>query len=100
MVLITHVKEDKNCGIEQQYDNFAKFNKNKNLQISHLHGINESEAFKVPRKLPTVLLFRQGLSINEGPVELDRFKLMTAMDASDQKAALTKTLKDFIRQNT
>ena len=65
-----------------------------------MHGINESEAFKVPNKLPTVLLFKQGLAINEGPVELDRFKLMEAIDSGNRKEALNKTLRDFIRQNT
>ena len=68
LLLVTHPNEKKNLGIEEEFDKFAKNTKIKNLQMLHYNGINESEGFKAPTKLPAILYFRQGLPLNEEPV--------------------------------
>jgi len=84
LVLITNVNEAKNRGIEKQFSRFAQ--KEERLMSSKstptipivYKGLNESEAFKTPSKLPTVLLYKRGAPLTEGPVELDRFELLKA----------------------
>jgi hypothetical protein len=73
LVLITHPNEKKNMGISDEFDKFAQSNKLDDVIPILYPGINESEVFKVPKKLPTIIYFKKDGS----PVELDRFKLMT-----------------------
>jgi len=112
LVLITHADEAKNRGIEQQFSRFAQ-NEEKLLSSKSkptipivYGGRNESEAFITPAKLPTVLLYKRGAPLTEGPVELDRLELLKAFRSSslpvdeqiDEKA-FDKVLKDFMKKN-
>jgi len=68
LLLVTHPNEEKNLGIEQEFDKFARSMKDKKIQMLYMNGHNENESFKAPRKLPTLLYFRQGLPLDEDPV--------------------------------
>jgi len=95
LLLVTHGNEAKNFGVEAEFDSFAKSNKLKNLQVLHYNGVNESEAFKAPKKLPAIMYFRQGLPLDEEPAILDRNQMLQSL----QDKRLRSTLKDFVQKN-
>lgn len=102
LVLITNPNPLKNMNIEAEFDRFSK-RLNKNVIASHYSGLNESECFKVPRKLPSILLFKR----NEGSdqvqaIELDRNTLNKAfnvLDAEVDKDVFHQVMNDFIEAN-
>ena len=83
-------------GISDEFDKFAKLNQLDDVIPILYPGINESEVFKVPSKLPSIMYFK-----NDGtPVELDRFKLMNlASDSKIDKKQFENTLKEFLKSN-
>ena len=96
LVLITHPNDKKNMGISVEFDKFAKLNQLDDVIPILYPGINESEVFKVPQKLPSILYFKQ----DGAPVELDRFKLMTlASDTKIDKKQFENNLKEFLKSN-
>ena len=96
LVLITHPNDKKNMGISDEFDKFAKLNQLDDVIPILYPGINESEVFKVPQKLPSILYFKQ----DGTPVELDRFKLMNlASDSKIDKKQFENTLKEFLKSN-
>ena len=54
LLLIKHPVESKNYNIEKTFDKFVK---NENVMASCISGLNEPEEFKLPSKLPTIILF-------------------------------------------
>jgi hypothetical protein len=96
LVLITHPNDKKNMGISDEFDKFAKLNQLDDVIPILYPGINESEVFKTPKKLPSIIYFK-----NDGtPVELDRFKLMNlASDSKIDKKQFENTLKEFLKSN-
>ena len=61
LVLIYHPVNEKNRGLKQKFENFAKTyrSSDKNLLIARYNGVNESAVYQVPRKLPAIVLFRR-----------------------------------------
>ena len=101
IVLVSHPVAHKNFGLTEEYDAVANLFKgnNKKLQIYEMNGVNENKAFKVPTKLPAVLFFRQGMHLDEQPVQLDRFKLLQSIgeDQKVKRSHLATTLNEFVK---
>ena len=72
-MLITHPDEQKNFNIASAFDKVAA--KEPSYIASLYPGINESDSFKAPKKLPTLLLYKKGRPLTEKPVEIDRHQL-------------------------
>lgn len=72
LVLVTHSKAKKNGDVEKEFTKVSKQFSDQKLIMATYSGINESSAFKVTQKLPTILYFRKGFEQGEEPVELDR----------------------------
>jgi hypothetical protein len=70
VVFITHQNDSKNFGLNVEYDKIANAlkRKYKNVEFMEYNGINENEKFKSPEKLPAVVYFRSGMTVDEKPV--------------------------------
>ena len=105
LVLITNPNPVKNMGIEKEFDRFSKrlTLKNHKLIASHYAGLNESERFKPPRKLPSILLFKRDEANVVQAIELERSKLLrsfTSSDAEIDKDRFDSILNEFISANS
>jgi len=80
-VLITHPDESKNFNIAQAFDKVAA--KEPKYIASMLPGINESDSFKTPKKLPTLLYYKKGAALTEKPQEIDRHMLYECFNRSE-----------------
>jgi hypothetical protein len=62
LVLISHPLKEKNRGLQEKFEHFAKISKaegmDKQLFVARYNGVNESEVFKNPAKLPALVLFK------------------------------------------
>lgn len=72
-MLITHPDEEKNFNIAPAFDKLAA--KDPKYIASLYPALNESDSFKPPKKLPTLLFYKKGVALNEKPVEIDRHQL-------------------------
>ena len=58
LVLVHHPISHKNRGLKDKWEKFAEVNENKNILIGRYSGINESDVFKTPKKLPAIVYFK------------------------------------------
>ena len=63
-MLIYHPQSDKNRGLKQKFEHFAEATEAgltglNDLQFFRYNGINESEVFKTPSKLPALVYFKR-----------------------------------------
>ena len=86
-MLITHPDAAKNRDLQSEFDKFADlYLEDKNIVPILYNGINESEMFKVPKKLPTFLYFKD----QNAPIEIDRFSLM------DKNKKFKDVMQEFV----
>ena len=57
LILITHPQSKKNFGIDSNFEKFTEKNQDSNLMATMMSGHNESESFKNPEKLPSIIYF-------------------------------------------
>ena len=69
ILLINHPVKGKNSKLQDQFEEFSRIEKSKNHQIlfGRYNGVNESQGFKSPEKLPTILYFKTQLDSNGEP---------------------------------
>ena len=62
MVLFYHPLTQKNRGLKERYEHFVKFSKSgdteSNLVFCRFNGVNESEVYRPPSKLPALVYFK------------------------------------------
>ena len=65
-----------------------------------MNGINEPEVFKAPLKLPAIVMFKEGCTVDDDPIIMDRFKLLSTFGQSkvDSKA-FDQLVKEFVKNN-
>ena len=76
--MFTHSEAAKNYDLEAQFDRFAR---TKDFMAMTMRGVNEPEEYKIPEKLPSIILYK---STGE-EVDLDRLKLMGSVDSHHKK---------------
>ena len=100
IVLVTHPKTSKNLDILDRFEDFARkqklYKQNANLHWYYYEGWNESDYFKTPSKLPTILLFKNG---EEEPVEIDRFELLRSAAHKHDAEHFGPMIKQFLKEN-
>ena len=108
LVLISHPNDKKNWGIVDHFDRFAAQNdKSMKDVIATLYpGLNESESFKTPSKLPTLLLYKKGAALTDDPVEIDRNELLKCFrfnadmeNGTIDKQQFDKIVRKFLKDN-
>lgn len=57
IVLVYHPLAEKNRGLKEKFDEFAKSVDQSSLLVVRYNGINESAVFKNPTKLPAIVHF-------------------------------------------
>lgn len=82
--MITNPRDEKNMGLTKEFEKFAKLIKKEGQEVKPFlySGINESEYFKVPHKLPTVMLFKCDDKGSPITVELNRNELLKSVSGS------------------
>lgn len=91
LILVTHPKAKKNGDVEEEFAKVQKQFNDKKLIMATYSGINESSAFKVTQKLPTILYFRKGFEQGEQPIELNRLQWFGKNKET--------VIKEFVNQN-
>ena len=105
-MLIYHPLSQKNRGLKQKFDRFAErqvSNGNTALQFFRYNGLNESETFKTPSKLPAIIYFRK--VDKEGEVEFVKERVQfenirehMLLDSTNEKFAAA--MDEFIAKST
>ena len=100
IMLIYHPLSQKNRGLKQRFDRFADLeqtNGNSALQFFRYNGLNESEVFKTPSKLPAIIYFRRtekdGEFVKESVV-FENVREHMLLDSTDERFAAA--MADFI----
>ena len=58
-MLIYHPLSHKNRGLKEKFDFLADAKTDLDVQFFRYNGLNESDVFKTPEKLPAILYFRR-----------------------------------------
>jgi hypothetical protein len=84
LVLVYHPVAEKNRGLKQRFERYASRAGAHDVKMARMNGVNESPVFKVPSKLPALVLFRSKLDGSKEVVEYHdtrRFMLKSSSDA-------------------
>ena len=67
LLLVSHPVKAKNGRLPERFEEFARREKATDLLIGRYNGVNESQSFKSPERLPAVLYFRRLLDAQGQP---------------------------------
>jgi len=81
IMLVYHPITDKNRGLKDKFDQFAYRHSNAGISYFRYNGINESEVFKTPGKLPAILYFKSNGEVKEC-VEFDDVRSHMLLDST------------------
>lgn len=88
IVLVYHPLSEKNRGLKQKFEQFAKANTSDKLLVARMNGgCNESAVYKVPKKLPALVYFKRQ--------EDGSFKQITEYDRTREHMLRTSTNEKF-----
>ena len=105
-MLIYHPLFEKNRGLKKRFDRYAELqasNGGTSLQFFRYNGLNESEVFKTPSKLPAIILFRKvekegEIEFVKERVQFDNIHDHMLLDSTNEKFA--KAMDEFIAKAT
>ena len=100
LVLFYHPLAHKNRGVKQKYEEFAKTTSAdpRQLLVARCNGINESEVYRPPAKLPALVYFKtqpDGSFKEIIEYELTRDHMLR----SSTGCQFSKAMEDFIKEN-
>ena len=87
LVLIYHPITEKNRGLKQKFEQFAKQKLKDSVLIARYNGVNESQVYKNPQKLPAIVLFKRQAD--------GSFKQQVEYSNTREHMLKTSTEKDF-----
>ena len=96
-MLVYHPINEKNRKLRDAYEEFTRIEgaKDESLIIARMNGLNESEYFKGPEKLPAVLYFKsRGDGLGKEIVPLENINQLLVKSASEDK--VHERLREFI----
>ena len=107
LVLIFHPLAEKNRGLKAKFEHFCEVAKAEgcDLFLARYNGVNESEVFKNPKKLPALVLFKQSAETLEGDdstmkeqIHFDRTR--HHMTKVSSKEDFVKEMRDFLHEHS
>ena len=98
LVLVYHPLKEKNRQLQDSFEEFTRIAKSDSISFARLNGINESQTFKSPNKLPALVYFKHVQSATGGAGHKQMMITFDGMNELLLKNGKEHEVHDQIRQ--
>jgi len=100
LVLIFHPNPEKNRGLKEKFEHFCQVAKAEGcpLFLARYNGVNESEVFKNPKKLPALVLFKANKEEEKLDGDDSTMKDQVVYERTRHHMTKVSSKEDFVRE--